>query len=66
MWPHGPQQQVHLDLHVDSTEEAGARALERGGRLLQPARRPADDPEGHEWFAVSARPAGHPVCFGSH
>lgn len=67
VWPDGPQQQqVHLDLHVDSIEEAGARALELGGRLLQAARRPADNPDGDEWFAVYASPAGHPVCFGSH
>ena len=64
-WPNGPQQQqVHLDLHVDDLESAGRRALELGGRLLQPPRRPADNPDGDELFAVYASPAGHPFCFG--
>ena len=35
-----------------------------GGRLLQPPRRPADNPDGDELFAVYASPAGHPFCFG--
>lgn len=66
-WPTGPQQQqVHLDLHVDDLDAAGRRALELGGRRLQPARRPADNPEGDEVFAVYASPAGHPFCFGVH
>jgi hypothetical protein len=37
-----------------------------GGRQLQAARRPADNPDGDELFAVYASPAGHPFCFGSH
>ena len=66
-WPAGPQQQqVHLDLHVDDLEEAKQLALALGGRQLQAARRPADDPEGDERFAVFASPAGHPCCFGVH
>ncbi len=66
-WPDGPQQQqVHLDLHVDDLEEAGRRALELGGRQLQGPVRPADNPDGDEWFAVYASPAGHPFCFGIH
>ena len=66
-WPSGPQQQqVHLDLHVDDLAAAGRRALELGGRQLQTARAPADDPDGGEAFAVYASPAGHPLCFGVH
>lgn len=66
-WPGGPQQQqVHLDLHVDDLEEAGRLAVGLGGRELQAARRPADNPDGDEMFAVYASPAGHPFCFGVH
>jgi predicted enzyme related to lactoylglutathione lyase len=62
--PDRPQQQVHVDLHVDDLENAGRRALELGGRLLQEPVRPDDNPDGDEWFAVWASPAGHPFCFG--
>lgn len=66
-WPSGPQQQqVHLDLHVDDLETAGRLAEELGGRQLQAERRPADNPDGDERFAVYASPAGHPFCFGVH
>ena len=66
-WPAGSQQQqVHLDLHVDDLEGADRRAVEFGGRQLQAARRPADNPDGDEMFAVYASPAGHPFCFGTH
>jgi hypothetical protein len=66
-WPTGPQQQqVHLDLHVDDLKEADRLAVELGGRQLQGARRPADNPDGDEMFAVYASPAGHPLCFGIH
>ena len=66
-WPSGEQQQqVHLDLHVDDLEEAGRRAVELGGRQLQAPRKPADNPDGDEVFAVYASPAGHPLCFGVH
>lgn len=66
-WPDGrQQQQVHLDLHVDDLEEAGRLALMLGGRQLQAAKRPADNPDGDEMFAVYASPAGHPFCFGVH
>ena len=58
-WPTGPQQQqVHLDLHVDDLETADRLALELGGRQLQAARKPADNPDGDETFAVYASPAG--------
>lgn len=60
------QQQVHLDLHVDDLQEAHQLALALGGRQLQTARRPADNPNGDEMFAVYASPAGHPFCFGVH
>lgn len=66
-WPGGPQQQqVHLDLHVDDLAEAQERVASLGGRCLQEARRPADNPEGSEMFAVWADPAGHPFCLGVH
>ena len=66
-WPVGSQQQqVHLDLHVDDVHAAGRQAVALGGRLLQAARPPADNPDGDEVFAVYASPAGHPLCFGSH
>ena len=66
-WPDGSQQQqVHLDLHVEDVHEAGREAVALGARQLQAARRPADNPDGDELFAVYASPAGHPFCFGSH
>jgi hypothetical protein len=57
---------VHLDLHVDDLDDAARVAVELGGRQLQETRRPADNPEGDEKFAVFASPAGHPLCFGVH
>ncbi len=67
VWPGGPQQQqMHLDLHVDDLVAAGELALAHGGRELQAAKAPADNPDGTERFAVYASPAGHPFCFGSH
>ena len=66
-WPTGTQQQqVHIDLHVDDLDAAGQRAIELGARQLQAPRRPADNPDGNERFAVYASPAGHPFCFGVH
>jgi hypothetical protein len=66
-WPDGmQQQQVHLDLHVDDFQAAHEKAISLGARLLQPPRKPADNPEGDELFAVYASPAGHPFCFGVH
>ena len=66
-WPDGPQQQqMHLDLHVDDLDAAERRAAELGARRLRPRRRPDDNPDGSELFAVYASPAGHPFCFGVH
>lgn len=67
-WPTGTgqQQQVHLDLHVDDLVAAAARVIELGGRQIQAAGRPADNPGGDEMFAVFASPAGHPFCLGVH
>jgi catechol 2,3-dioxygenase-like lactoylglutathione lyase family enzyme len=64
-WPEGPQQQqMHLDLHVDDLDAAERRAAELGARRLRPRRRPDDNPDGSEFFAVYASPAGHPFCLG--
>jgi predicted enzyme related to lactoylglutathione lyase len=66
-WPAGPQQQqVHLDLHVDDLAEADGRAVRLGGRCLRAPRKPADNPDGEEMFAVYCSPSGHPFCFGVH
>jgi hypothetical protein len=66
-WPEGPQQQqVHLDLHVDDLAEAERLAVAWGGRQLQAAKRPADNPDGTEMFTVYASPSGHPFCLGVH
>jgi hypothetical protein len=60
-WPDGtPQQQVHLDLHVDDPRTAHEEAIALGARLLQPAS-DLDSDEGHQ---VYADPAGHPFCIG--
>jgi len=60
-WPDGtPQQQVHLDLHVDDPRTAHEKAIALGARLLQPAS-DLDSDEGHQ---VYADPAGHPFCIG--
>ena len=62
-WPDGEQQQqVHLDLHVDDPEEAGAEAIALGARLLEAA----DDFTAAEGHQVFASPAGHPFCIGWH
>lgn len=66
-WPAGAQQQqVHLDLHVDDLPAADELVTGLGGCQLQAPRRPADNPDGDEMFAVYASPAGHPFCFGVH
>lgn len=57
-WPDGePKQQVHLDLWVEEIDEAHARVMELGARLLQP--RLGGGPDD---FQVYADPAGHPFC----
>jgi catechol 2,3-dioxygenase-like lactoylglutathione lyase family enzyme len=66
-WPDGmQQQQIHLDLHVEDLQRAHEEVMALGARLLQPARKPADNPDGDEAFAVYADPAGHPFCLGRH
>jgi catechol 2,3-dioxygenase-like lactoylglutathione lyase family enzyme len=66
-WPDGlQQQQVHLDLHVDDFQAAHEQAIALGARLLKPAGRPDDNPDGDEMYAVYADPAGHPFCLGAH
>ena len=60
-WPDGtPQQQVHLDLHVDDPRTAHEKVIALGARLLQPAS-DLDSDQGHQ---VYADPAGHPFCIG--
>ncbi len=60
-WPDGfPEQQIHLDLHVEDPQRAHEEAVELGARLLQPAPTFAAE-EGHQ---VYADPAGHPFCIG--
>ena len=59
-WPHGAQQQVHLDLHVDDPERAHDDGVALGARLLQPAA----DLSAAEGYQVYADPAGHPFCIG--
>jgi catechol 2,3-dioxygenase-like lactoylglutathione lyase family enzyme len=59
-WPDGsPQQQVHVDLHVDDGHAGHERALALGATVLQEGDLAAD--EGH---VVYADPAGHPFCIG--
>ena len=59
-WPGGnPQQQVHMDLHVDDGHAAHERALALGAAVLRDGDLDAD--QGH---VVYADPAGHPFCIG--
>jgi catechol 2,3-dioxygenase-like lactoylglutathione lyase family enzyme len=56
-WPAGPddvQMQVHLDIHVDDLETAGAHAIAAGAVLAD--FQPQDD------VRVYLDPAGHPFC----
>lgn len=58
-WPDGsPEQQIHLDLHVENVRAAHEEAVAAGARLL----RPAEDLDAAEGFQVYADPAGHPFC----
>ena len=59
-WPHGDQQQVHLDLHVEDPRAAHEEAIALCARVLQSAP-DLDSDEGHQ---VYADPAGHPFCIG--
>lgn len=59
-WPHGSQQQIHLDLHVENPQEAHDHAIQCGAKLLQEA----DDLDARNGFQVYADPAGHPFCIG--
>lgn len=55
--PAGPgeqQMQVHLDVHVDDLDAAGAHAESLGGRLAQ--QQPQDDVQ------IYLDPVGHPFC----
>jgi predicted enzyme related to lactoylglutathione lyase len=59
-WPEGGvPQQLHVDLHVDAYDDAEARALALGARLLDAA-------EEHPRFRVYADPVGHPFCLCLH
>jgi catechol 2,3-dioxygenase-like lactoylglutathione lyase family enzyme len=56
-WPAGPgdqQMQVHLDIHVDNLDVAGAYAVSVGARLAE--FQPQDD------VRVYLDPVGHPFC----
>ena len=56
-WPSGPgdqQMQVHLDIHVDDLDVAGAYAVSVGARLAD--FQPQDD------VRVYLDPVGHPFC----
>jgi catechol 2,3-dioxygenase-like lactoylglutathione lyase family enzyme len=60
-WPAGPgdqQMQVHLDVHVDDLDEAGAHATSSGA-VLAPFQ-PQDD------VRVYLDPVGHPFCLFSN
>lgn len=56
-WPAGPgdqQMMIHLDIHVDDLDAAGAHALEAGAVLA--------DHQPQEDVRVYLDPAGHPFC----
>lgn len=60
-WPNGsPEQQVHVDLHVEDPRAAHDEAIGLGARLLQPG----PDFLAAEGHQVYADPAGHPFCIG--
>jgi len=62
-WPDGqPEQQIHLDLHVEDFQAAHDHAIACGARLLKEAE-DLDAVEGHQ---VYADPAGHLFCLGWH
>src|SRR3954451_2452849 len=51
-WPHGEQQQIHLDLYVEDLDSAHEQALALGARLLEAA----EDRTASEGFQVYADP----------
>jgi catechol 2,3-dioxygenase-like lactoylglutathione lyase family enzyme len=53
-----PEQQMHVDIHVDDIQAAHDEVMSLGARLL----READDLDAEEGFQVYADPAGHPFC----
>ena len=57
-WPHGTQQQIHLDIHVEDLGVAHEEAMALGATLLQEAA----DLDAEDGFQVYADPAGHPFC----
>lgn len=57
-WPHGQQQQVHLDLYVDDIVAAHEKALGLGAKLLKGN----EDFSAEDGFQVYADPSGHPFC----
>lgn len=58
-WPDGlPKQQIHVDLWVEDFDEAHARVMELGARVLKPTA----DNIAPDNFQVYADPAGHPFC----
>lgn len=60
-WPGGePQQQIHLDLHVEDPRTAHETVIGLGARLL----RAAPDLDAEQGNQVYADPAGHPFCVG--
>lgn len=61
VWPAAPghpQMMVHLDIHVDDLDRAGAHALAAGA--VQSEFQPQDD------VRVFQDPAGHPFCLFLH
>jgi predicted enzyme related to lactoylglutathione lyase len=59
VWPDdASSQQVHLDFYLDDLEDAHAKVLELGGKLVKSA----DDPDARTGFRVYTDPAGHPFC----
>ena len=58
-WPDGvPPQQIHVDLWVDDFPSAHHEVMQRGARVLKPARGATSGDD----FQVYADPAGHPFC----
>ena len=59
-WPDGEQQQMHMDIYIDSVdglEAAHAEVMALGATLLKETER-----RDRDGFQVYASPAGHPFC----